>query len=168
MGDAGTPDRWVEDFDRHLTRVSRTVRSSRLHQKVGQGAKVQLPEHLHMTLAIVGAGEHRRVSDIAAVLDVERSTISRRIAELVELGLVVRDADQTDRRAASLRLTPAGRRAMRRIQSSWFKTLDDVTSEWSEARRVEMLQSMASLADELESFLDGRATTPEDGGADGR
>ena len=113
---AVTPD-WVLRLDEAVTRVSRAARSPRLHLLMGEKAKVDLGEHLHLTLAILGAGQPLRVSDLAAQLDVERSTVSRRVTELVRLGLVTRSTDQNDRRAAVLKLTRSGERALARIQA---------------------------------------------------
>ena len=65
-----TPD-WVLRLDEAVTRVSRAARSPKLHQLMGAQAKVELGEHLHLTLAMLGAGQPLRVSDLATQLDVE-------------------------------------------------------------------------------------------------
>ncbi len=149
---AATPE-WVLRLDEALTRVSRAARSPRLHQLMGERAKVELGEHLHLTLAMLGAGQPMRVSDLAAQLDVERSTVSRRVTELVRLGLVTRSVDQNDRRAAVLELTRPGERALGRIQDAWHKTLLDITSSWPVKQRTETTNHLTRLADDLEVLL---------------
>jgi DNA-binding MarR family transcriptional regulator len=144
---------WVLDLDSAVTRVSRAARSPRLHQLMGQQAKVDLGEHLHLTLAMLGAGQPLRVSDLANLLDVERSTVSRRVTELVGLGLVTRTVDPADRRAAALKLTKPGERALARIQAAWHKTLLGLIEEWPVRRRTETTANLNRLADVLEALL---------------
>ena len=147
-----TPD-WVLRLDEAVTRVSRAARSPRLHQLMGEHAKVELGEHLHLTLAMLGAGQPLRVSDLATQLDVERSTVSRRVTELVRLGLVKRSTDQNDRRAAVLELTRSGERALARIQGAWHRTLLEITSSWPVKQRTETTTSLTRLAERLETLL---------------
>lgn len=149
---AVTPD-WVLRLDEAVTRVSRAARSPRLHLLMGEKAKVDLGEHLHLTLAILGAGQPLRVSDLAAQLDVERSTVSRRVTELVRLGLVTRSTDQNDRRAAVLKLTRSGERALARIQHAWHETLLSITASWPVKQRTETTAHLSRLANELEALL---------------
>jgi DNA-binding MarR family transcriptional regulator len=148
---------WVLELDQVVTRVSRAASSPRLHELMGRAAKVQLEEQLHLTLAMIGTGQPIRVSDLAALLDVERSTVSRRVTELVALGLVDRAADPDDGRAAALTLTRAGQRALTRIQDAWYHTLADLTAEWDPRQQQEALHSLAALADALEHLLAPRA-----------
>jgi DNA-binding MarR family transcriptional regulator len=143
----------VLGLDEALTRVSRAARSPRLHQLMGERARVDLGEHLHLTLAMLGAGQPLRVSDLAAQLDVERSTVSRRVSELVRLGLVTRTTDPEDRRAAVLELTRPGERALARIQDAWHQTLYDLTRAWPAKQRTETAAVLARLADSLELVL---------------
>ena len=144
---------WVLQLDEAVTRVSRAARSPRLHLLMGEQARVELGEHLHLTLAMLGAGQPLRVSDLAAQLDVERSTVSRRVTELVRLGLVTRSVDQNDRRAAVLELTRPGERALARIQDAWHQTLLDLTSSWPAKQRSETTAHLRRLADQLEGLL---------------
>jgi DNA-binding MarR family transcriptional regulator len=141
-------------MDQAVTRVSRAARSPRLHQLMGEQARVGLGEHLHLTLAMLGgAGKPLRVSDLATLLDVERSTVSRRVAELVHLGLVTRSVDPDDRRAAVLQLTRSGQRAIGRIQQAWLGTLRRLTQDWPERRRSETTANLNRLADALDGLL---------------
>ena len=146
-----TPE-WVLALDEAVTRVSRAARSPRLHQLMGEQAKVELGEHLHLTLAML-AGQPLRVSDLASQLDVERSTVSRRVTELVRLGLVKRSTDPHDRRAAVLELTRTGERALARIQSAWHQTLLEITSSWPAKQRTDTTAHLSRIADSLELLL---------------
>jgi DNA-binding MarR family transcriptional regulator len=143
----------VLELDEAVTRVSRAARSPRLHLLMGRQAKVELGEHLHLTLAMLGTGQPLRVSDLANLLDVERSTVSRRVTELVDLELVTRSVHPDDRRAAVLTLTKSGERALGRIQAAWHQTLLGLTDEWPVRRRTETTTNLNRLADALEELL---------------
>jgi DNA-binding MarR family transcriptional regulator len=56
-------------------------------------------------------------SELASIERVQRPTISRVAARLVEAGLVERLPDELDRRGARLRVTDAGRRRLREVRS---------------------------------------------------
>jgi DNA-binding MarR family transcriptional regulator len=56
-------------------------------------------------------------SELASIERVQRPTISRVAARLVEAGLVERLPDELDRRGARLRVTDEGRRRLRELRS---------------------------------------------------
>jgi DNA-binding MarR family transcriptional regulator len=148
---------WAGQLDAALTRVSRAARSARLHEIMGKRAKVELGEHLHITLAVIGVWQPVRASELAAHLDVERSTVGRRVLELMELGLVQRDADPVDGRAASLSLTRNGTRAVNRVRAAWHQTLIDAGEGWTDEQRDAAADRMMALAEELDRVIDGGA-----------
>ncbi len=147
------PAEWVQVFDEALTRCTRAVRSTRLHALMGEQARVQLGEHLALTLTILGDSQPMRVSELAAHLDVERSTVSRRVTELVRLGLVTRAVDRNDRRAARLKLTRSGERTVAKLRKAWHKTLQDLTVSWPAKQRGEIALQLSKLASGLEALI---------------
>jgi DNA-binding MarR family transcriptional regulator len=122
---------------------------------MGRRARVELGEHLHLTLALLGTGQPMRVSELAEQLDVERSTVSRRVGQLIDQGLVVRSVDEKDHRAALLSLTLPGQRALARIRDAWHQTLLDLTDGWRARDRAETTSRLSRLADGLETLLAG-------------
>lgn len=56
--------------------------------------------------------------ELADRVDLEKSTVSRHIQKLVEMGLVLRHPDAKDRRYITLTLTPEGRNLERRISDA--------------------------------------------------
>lgn len=61
-------------------------------------------------LGALGANQHepRRASDLAITLQVSNGALTSRIEKLAHEGLLIRSADQTDRRSFTLKLTPQG------------------------------------------------------------
>ena len=89
-------------------------------------------------------------SELAAHERVQRPTVTRVAARMVEAGLVERLADERDGRVARLRATPAGRRALKALRTRKTAYL---------ARRLERLEpeereTLARAADILERLLE--------------
>lgn len=68
-------------------------------------------------LAALSVKPGARSADLSALLDLERSAVSRELAHLVREGLVV--AEPIDGRSASLRPTPAGRARFEAALPAW-------------------------------------------------
>jgi DNA-binding MarR family transcriptional regulator len=90
-----------------------------------------------------------RAGDLAQQEGLDQSTLSRRIASLVERGLVRRQADPSDRRAQVLQLTDAGKDAYDTEQARRVQLVTDAVAHWSSPDRAEL----ARLLHELNSAL---------------
>lgn len=76
--------------------------------------------------------EPRRVSDIAAAVHLDISTVSRQVSQLVAKGFVERLPDETDGRAHVLTLTDAGRDLLVAIRTGRNAWLAEVTAGWDD------------------------------------
>jgi DNA-binding MarR family transcriptional regulator len=83
-----------------------------------------------------------RMREIAGELDVDRSTATRSVAPLVDLGLANRRTDERDRRNVILAATPAGRAAAARIVAGRRRLMRTVLSRMSPERRVLLTELM--------------------------
>jgi len=66
---------------------------------------------LHFTTRYPGL----RVADLLLILNITKQSLARVLRQLVEGGLVIQSAGDTDRRERRLHVTPAGRALMRRL-----------------------------------------------------
>jgi DNA-binding MarR family transcriptional regulator len=82
-----------------------------------------------------------RVTDLAGYFGVGKSTVSRQLAGLEELGLVERVPDPDDARAAEVRLTAEGARRLDRAQSARRDRFRAELAEWPE-RDVRQLAAL--------------------------
>jgi DNA-binding MarR family transcriptional regulator len=71
-----------------------------------------------------------RISDLAELLHLAHSTVSGLIAQMIDSGLVRRDTDPNDRRAAVVTVTEAGREQL---------------SEWRQAHERRIAAALADL-----------------------
>ncbi|MCU7722946.1 MarR family transcriptional regulator [Actinoplanes sp. KI2] len=77
-----------------------------------------------------------RVTDLAEAKQADPSTVSRQAAQLVKAGLVRREADPEDGRAARLAITEDGLAACRKLHDAREAFLAEVLGSWP-AERVE-------------------------------
>ncbi len=88
-----------------------------------------------------------RLSDLSVALELDPSTVSRHIKTLWHAGLVGRESDPGDRRAALLTPTDAGRQALEASRSLRLQALADSMAGWPEADRsllVELLERLVA------------------------
>ena len=94
-----------------------------------------------------------RLSDLSVALELDPSTVSRHIKALWNAGLVGRESDPDDRRAAFLTPTDAGREALAASRRLRLQALADAMAGWPEAERtllVELLERLVTATEAAE------------------
>lgn len=120
-------------------------RSKRMLLDVG----VTGPQRL--VLRIVGQRPGVSAGELAGVLHVHPSTLTGVLARLVAARLVVRRADEADRRRALFELTPAGRR----LESNLEGTIEGAVRRTLAARPAAAVAATARTLELLASQLSG-------------
>ncbi|AEI13147.1 MULTISPECIES: MarR family winged helix-turn-helix transcriptional regulator [Cellulomonas] len=82
-------------------------------------------------LALIGRTPDVRASDIAAYIGVGRGTMSRQLARLSALGLIVRVTDPDDFRGQLLSLTPLGQERLAGAQRARQTFLGNALDGWA-------------------------------------
>ncbi|WP_326846782.1 MarR family winged helix-turn-helix transcriptional regulator [Streptomyces kaniharaensis] len=93
------------------------------------------PELEGMAYSMLGYIEQAgrvRVTDVGLHFAVGKATVSRQIRALEELGLVAREADPLDRRAAFVSLTEDGRRRYLTARDVRMRRVREVLGGWSQ------------------------------------
>ena len=90
-----------------------------------------------------------RVSELAQVLGVDTSTMSRHVKSLERGELVVRAEDPLDGRAARVGLTAAGVEVLRLLGEARHRYFTELFAGWSDADRAVLAPLLARLADEV-------------------
>ncbi|HLM03880.1 MAG TPA: MarR family transcriptional regulator [Blastococcus sp.] len=113
-------------------------------------------------LALLEDAGPLRAGDVVARLGLDKSTVSRQVASLVDLGLVDRSPDPVDGRAQVLTPSAEGSARLARIRSARRARWEDDMSDWPEedvARLAELLARLNSIgeAHEAESRSHGGA-----------
>jgi DNA-binding MarR family transcriptional regulator len=96
---------------------------------------------------------------LAALLGLEKSTVSRLAASLERKGWVRRGRDQENQRYVRLYLTPAGREVARRLWRAWQSRQERILSSLSPDERAGLAAGLRGLVRGLaaEGLLNGKA-----------
>jgi DNA-binding MarR family transcriptional regulator len=122
-----------------LLKVSRRARQRWSEERTGLSAGLMA---LLMQIEQASPGEHVdggdesgsvsgcRLKDLAALADLDASTVSRETAHLIALRLVERRSDPLDGRAARLALTDQGRERLRSLREAVLDELAAACASW--------------------------------------
>jgi DNA-binding MarR family transcriptional regulator len=90
-----------------------------------------------------------RLSDLAGMLCLDVSTVSRHARTLEDRGYVARADDPSDGRAVRLTMTPSGQAVLETAFGNRKDWLDRCLADWSAAERHDLALKLAKLADAL-------------------
>jgi DNA-binding MarR family transcriptional regulator len=90
-----------------------------------------------------------RVSDLAAKVELDASTVSRQIKQLEDKGIVERAADPADGRASLVQLTESGRECLQAAFRRRFERIKASLEPWSEEDRTTLQHLLVRLAGDL-------------------
>ena len=103
--------------------------------------------------AIVEIGRKEKISlvELASLLGLDKSTMSRTINNLVESDLVLRDLDMENRRYVIIQLTEKGCSVFRNIEESMDEYYKSIFNSIPENKRSQVLESLQFLKEAVES-----------------
>lgn len=148
----------AERLEGALTALVRQVLSVRLDD---DGTPVERTSYA--LLASLREDGPQRLSTLAEVVRLDRSTVSRQLAALEQRGLVERRPDGHDRRSHLLALTEDGQQILQATRARRQRWLRDALVEWSERDRVRLARLLERLAHDL--FPDAAAAPAAAGSA---
>lgn len=124
--------------------VARLVRHTR-------AAADEMPRSRAETLALLEAGGPQTIAQLAEQRAVRHQAMSRTVAELEELGLVLREPSPTDARAFLIRIGDDGRAALDRGRRARRTLLASAISERLDEEERAVLQRVPALLAKLSS-----------------
>ncbi len=102
--------------------------------------------------AIVEIGRKEKISlvDLASLLGLDKSTMSRTINNLVESDLVLRELDMENRRYVIIQLTEKGSSVFRNIEESMDEYYKSIFNSIPENKRSQVMESLQLLTNAVE------------------
>jgi len=144
-----------EEADALRLAITRTAR--RLRQEAGGG----LSPTLTATLASIERHRTLTPGELARIEGVQRPTMTRAVARLVEAGLVERREDPQDRRSTLLSISKDGHQYLAEHRSRKSAWLANLIEEMPEADAETLARAARILSEALESHNTAEATLPQ-------
>ena len=142
----------LDAVERALTQVARTMlRMGVPPEALAEGEHVDRSGYWALVRLDEAAGP-LRLSDLAAALELDLSTVSRQVRHLVDTGLVTRQADPGDGRAALLALSERGRAVLDAVRRSRREAVRQTLAGWGAAERSALATSVTRLAADMQGM----------------
>jgi DNA-binding MarR family transcriptional regulator len=146
----------VEDaFSRFVSRSS----LPRLRERVSAAAGSGVDFAGHRVLARVDEWGPVRATDLADRVGLDLSTVSRRLADLEEAGLVRRTIDPDDRRAQLVEATPRGRKVLERLRRARRALIEEALEGWPTEDLVALGDLLSRFGAALGDAVDGASVS---------
>jgi len=121
-----------------------------VYQETMRRARCSLPQGPVWLLARLAKSEPIRLSELAAVLGVDNSTLTPQAQRLEREGLIARKPDPRDGRAALLHVTRTGRATLARLHRTRAEVFDEILAGWTDRDRAQAARVLTRLAEELD------------------
>lgn len=95
----------------------------------------------------IGRGSQISLNELAELLGLDKSTMSRTINNLVEEGLVIREIHPEDRRYITIELTDKGKGVFKTIEKSMELYYQSIFKTIPEDKREQVLESLQLLTE---------------------
>ena len=154
------------ELERSLTEVARAIlRLDVPHSALAEGESVDKAGY--WLLVRISREEPLRLSVLAGSVELDLSTVSRQIRDLVAGGLVRKAPDPDDGRASLLSLSERGWAVLEAVSEARRQVLAEAIVGWSEEERTSLAQSLLRLEAGLHQAKDQRSRNDR-AGVDGK
>jgi DNA-binding MarR family transcriptional regulator len=145
--DEQTPER-VHDLLMELIRVGGLLQPDQTFE----GEQVSMSQAFGLHLLDTDAPLSQR--DLAEHLHLEKSTVSRMVAQLERKGLVVRERDPANRRLYRLRITRAGRAVHNRLRTAIQQQYVDWVAAMTDNERAALVTGLSAFIRSMRTASD--------------
>ena len=138
----------IEELNQELLTFARRVRSK---PPVVSGDHPYLDPSLDALCGVLADRGPVRFTELAKALWLDKSTVTRQVTTLEQLGFVERTPDPSDGRAALLGLTETGRDMLSRSRQARREGTSEVLSAWEDADVARFAELMERFNREVEA-----------------
>src|SRR3984885_2399477 len=142
----------VIELERALSQIAYLITRHRQHDRTAVEAGVPVSRAAVPILRLLAASPSLRPGEIAARLEVEPPHIARQVHLLERAGYAESVPDPGDRRAHTVRLTPAGRDAIGRISQAGRQQMLKALASWSPQELQQLATLISRMADDFSAF----------------
>jgi DNA-binding MarR family transcriptional regulator len=148
-------DPTIASIEEAIVLIVREATLPRIQERFVAQSGVPLERAAYGVLREVADRGPLRLTELANLIGLDLSTVSRQIKGLEAAGLLKRSEDPADRRAASVTLTKAGTAALKRLRDARHRFFDELLAGWSAEDRERLAPLLERLAQEFRT-LGGR------------
>jgi DNA-binding MarR family transcriptional regulator len=148
------------ELERSLTEVARAI----LRLEVPRGALAEgesVDRAGYWLMVHLSDRPPVRLSELADSVELDLSTVSRQMRDLVASGLVAKRPDPVDGRASLLTLSARGRSVLEAVSEARRQALAEAVGEWTDGQRNALTTGLARL----EAGLHQARTHPDRAGS---
>lgn len=135
-----------------LISIASVMNRPRNDERLIEAAGVKLDQALFRLLVVIERMGPIGVVELADRLGRDYTTISRQVARLEGMDLVVRRAGAQDRRVREALIAPKGKELTDRIDAARERMARGIFNTWSEADLADLVRLMRRFADGLETL----------------
>ncbi len=154
------PDSDIGRLEQALSSIVVWFARNDVYQQIMRRARCDLPRAPIVLLSRIDLCGTARLSELTPLLGVDKSTLTPQAKRLIRDGLIERDADPDDQRAAQLRVTSAGRDLLARLHATRRAMLTEMLADWPAADQARMADLITQLATALDSDFQAAAGLP--------
>jgi DNA-binding MarR family transcriptional regulator len=125
----------------------------RVRRALADRARLIHPDLSAVSYSMLGALQSngpQRASDLVDLFSIDKGAVSRHVQVLLEHGLVERQPDPEDRRAAIISLSAEGRRRMEEVQQVRREKWQAALGDWDEDDLAQFVQGLVHYNSSLE------------------
>jgi DNA-binding MarR family transcriptional regulator len=146
----GTTAPFEDTLDTALTNVEHQIslfwrRARSISQQLSREVHPDMEPAAYGLLSVIRKSGPIRLTELASSIGVGKPSVSRQIAFLESIGLVLKEADPLDGRAQTIRLTAEGEEKMHQVQDARRQVFRERLGEWP----VEDLDALATYMAKL-------------------
>lgn len=135
------------DIERELVALLRRIRS--FHTAIAADVHPGLEPATYALMGVLHDAGPQRGADLVARLGLDKSTISRQVAQLVSLGMAERQEDAADGRVRVVRLTERGSAQLQELRGERQRRLARQFAHWSDEDLGELARWLGRLNEAL-------------------
>jgi DNA-binding MarR family transcriptional regulator len=145
----------IEEVEAALGAIARRINLPRAHERVmARAGLTGIDRASYVTLSRIADHGPLRLSELAMILGVDLSTVSRQVATIERRGFVDRTVDPSDRRAAVVRLSGPGEQVLEQLRAAARGRLTEILAEWTDEERSELARALSRFNEAVERFGD--------------
>lgn len=142
-----------ERLDLAMSLLARRGTVTRFHRRLVRASGVEIDRAGYLVLRRIHLEGATRVTDLADIMGVEPSTVSRHVQYLEERGWLRREPHPSDGRVSMVNITPEGAELVERIEVERRRILDRTLSAWSDAEIDRFVELFDRFANDLSHAL---------------